>query len=56
LPPMLEGPVLQLRCHRRRPADVPPLKWSILRYGFWKEGYDEEEAYGPRDCREAATG
>ncbi len=28
-------------------ADLPPLKWSSLRYGFDHGGYDgEEEAYG----------
>ena len=28
-------------------TDLPPLKWSSLRYGFDHGGYDgEEEAYG----------
>jgi hypothetical protein len=26
--------------------ELPPMKWSILRYGFWKEDHDGEEAYG----------
>jgi len=27
--------------------EVPPLKWSILRYGFSKEDHDgKKEAYG----------
>jgi hypothetical protein len=36
---------------------VPPLKWSILRYGFSKEDHDgKKEAYGGRDSCEVATG
>ena len=37
--------------------EVPPLKWSILRYGFSKEDHDgKKEAYGGRDRCEVATG
>ena len=40
-----------------RQADLPPLKWSSLRYGFViKEDGNEKEAYSGRDCREAAAG
>lgn len=38
-------------------ADLPPLKWSILRYdfsgGWWVDG--EEAAYSGRDCCEATA-
>jgi aconitase A len=37
-------------------VDVPPLQWSILRYGFLKEDHDGKEAYGRRDCHEASAG
>ena len=38
-------------------GEVPPLKWSILRYGFSKEDHDgKKEAYGGRDRCEVATG
>ena len=42
--------------HRRK-GEVPPLKWSILRYGFSKEDQDgEKETYSRRDRREVAAG
>ena len=43
---------------RNVPADLPPLKWSSLRYDFaMKEDNDgKEEAHSRRDRREAASG
>ena len=40
------------------PADLPPLKWSSLKYDFDGGGYrdGEEEAYGGRDRCEASAG
>lgn len=42
---------------RRHPADLPPLKWSTLKYGFAVEDKidGKEEAYGGRDRCEASS-
>ena len=43
-----------------RPAlDLPPLKWSSLKYGFHEEDLDphgKEETHGGGDCSEASAG
>ena len=38
--------------------DLPPLKWSYLKYDFDQEDRTngKEEAHGRRDCCEAAAG
>ena len=39
------GPFAPVRTDRA--SEVPPLKWSILRYGFSKEDHDgKKETYG----------
>ncbi len=40
------------------PGDLPPLKWSSLRYVLTMEDEidGEEAAYGRRGCREASAG
>jgi hypothetical protein len=39
-------------------GDLPPLKWSSLKYGFGEGGTGDgkEKAYGRRDRREAKAG
>ena len=38
--------------------DLPPLKWSSLKYGFDRGGQDDgkEEAHSRRDCSESSAG
>ena len=47
-----------LMCYPTDPDDLPPLKWSSLKYGFDQGGQDDgkEEAHSRRDCSEASTG
>ena len=53
----LESAMSDLQRSSADRGELPPLKWSILRYGFSKEDHDgEKEAFGGRDRREAATG
>ena len=35
--------------------EVPPMKWSILMYGFLEDDRDGKETFTGRDCHEAAT-